>query len=456
MIYNRQAIHIAVLLWGCIFSLLMAFCLHLNREVEKTKKTYMLGMQLSCAVLMGSDAAAWAFRGSQGEGSRWVVLICNFLVFFMSDMILLMYHRYVCCCLFEQNQKEAYIRRKLVAAICILAMFLVILSQFTHFYYEIDAVNIYHRNAAYFVSMLLPMAGGLLDFTLLVQYRQNISHDTRKALISYLILPLAASLIQIFYYGISFSNIAICISLVLMFVETVMSQNRKILEQERRIAQQELEIVRQEQQLTQRRVASMMSQMKAHFIFNVLTTISGYCKIDPEKADQALIRFSRYLRRNIRFLEEEGLVSFTTEEAQLDDYVALQQMRFPDRITYEKELEETNFLIPPLTIQPIMENSIKHGLIEQDKSGTVRLTTRKEKDGVRIEVTDDGAGFDLKELEKGDSVGIRNVRYRLEKMTDATMKMESIVGVGTRVVIHIPTGVPDTDIRNRKRGSDTV
>lgn len=459
MIYHRQAIHIAVLLWGCIFSLLAALCLHINSDRDEKKRSYILGMQLSCAILMGSDAAAWAFRGSPGDFSRRAVVLSNFLVFFMSDVILLFYHRYICSCLFEHAHDVKPVRDRLVEGICVLALLLIVLSQFTHLYYEIDANNVYHRNPAYVVSMLLPMAGGMLDFTLLIQYRRNISREMWMALISYLVLPLAASVIQIFCYGISFSNIAICVSMILLFLETMITQNRKRLEQEsvlarqekqlasqeleltrqeKQLAEQELELTRQEKQLTQRRIASMMSQMRTHFIFNVLTTISGYCKIDPEKADQALIRFSRYLRRNMRFLEEDGLIPFRTEAEQLDDYVALQQMRFPNRIDYVQEFEAMDFLIPPLTIQPIVENAIKHGLIEQGKSGTVRVRSQREENGVRIEVLDDGVGFDLRELKKEDSIGLRNVRYRLEKMTNASMKIESRMGEGTRVVIHIP------------------
>ncbi len=457
MIYNRQSIHIAVLLWGCIFSLLTAVCLVLSSEVEQKKKKILLCMQLSCALLMGSDAAAWAFRGNLSAVGWWIVRISNFAVFFFSDVILLLYHAYVCNCLFEQQQSEdpgsGGLRVRLVPVIGILAMVLVIVSQFIHLYYYIDVKNIYHRQPAHFFAMVLPMTGGLLDLTLLIQYRKNISREMLAALISYLVLPLAASFVQIFFYGISYTNIAIGISVILMFLETMIVQNRRMLEQEKimaeqkqRITQQKLELTEQEKQLTQRRVAAMMSQMRSHFIFNVLATISGYCKIDPEKADQALIQFARYLRRNIRFLEEEGTVSFTTEVEQLDDYVALQQMRFPDRVRYEKDLKEKEFRIPPLTIQPLVENAIKHGIVEADRSGTVRLTVSRDKDGIRIEVTDNGAGFEQKELEKKESVGIRNVRYRLEKMINATMKIDSQPGHGTRVVIQIPQSNGETGL----------
>ncbi|MBO4980616.1 MAG: histidine kinase [Lachnospiraceae bacterium] len=96
-------------------------------------------------------------------------------------------------------------------------------------------------------------------------------------------------------------------------------------------------------------------------------------------ADDALICFSRYLRKNINIIEEEGLIDFSKELAHLEDYIALEQIRFQDMIIFEKEIEETNFKIPPLTIQPIIENAIKHGLVEHGRSGTVRLHTRRVK-----------------------------------------------------------------------------
>lgn len=182
----------------------------------------------------------------------------------------------------------------------------------------------------------------------------------------------------------------------------------------------------------------MMSQIRTHFIFNVLTTISTYCKSDPKKADDALIRFSRYLRRNIRIIEEEGLIDFQTELEQLEDYIALEQLRFEDMITFAKDIEVTSFRIPPLTIQPIVENAIKHGLLEHDRSGTVTLQTMKEAEYIVITVTDDGVGFVLEECEKEDSVGIRNVRYRLENMVHGSLAIESALGKGTTVTIKIP------------------
>ena len=109
-------------------------------------------------------------------------------------------------------------------------------------------------------------------------------------------------------------------------------------------------------------------------------------------------------------------------------------------ITFEKDIEESNFQIPPLTIQPIIENAIKHGLVEHGRKGTVWLHTIREENNIIITITDDGAGFVPEECKKEDSVGIRNVRFRLESMLQGSLMIKSSPGKGTEVTIRIPVG----------------
>lgn len=234
--------------------------------------------------------------------------------------------------------------------------------------------------------------------------------------------------------GLLFSLLAFLLYIVIMGIATMFNYS----EQELQLAEKDRQLAEKERKLTERRIASMMSQIRSHFIFNVLTAISGYCKTDPQKADYILIRFSRYLRTNIRIIEMEGLINFEDELAQVDDYVALEQVRFEDMIVFEKNIEEDNFRIPPLTIQPIVENAIKHGLIEHNLSGVISLHTFKDADYIKIVIKDNGAGFTIKEQDNNDSVGIRNVRYRLENMVNGRLDIDSIPGEGTTVIITIP------------------
>lgn len=234
--------------------------------------------------------------------------------------------------------------------------------------------------------------------------------------------------------GLVFSLLAFLCYIVCMGISAMFRYGR----QQIQIAEQSRELARKERSLTDSRIKMMMSQIRSHFIFNVLATISTYCKIDPKKADQALICFSRYLRRNIRIIEEDGLIDFTAELDQLEDYIALEQLRFTEKIVFEKDIRITNFKIPPLTVQPIVENAIKHGLVEHAKSGTIFLRTEQKRDHIEITVTDNGAGFDTAMLQKTDSVGIKNVRYRLETMMNGSVDIQSEQGSGTTVTIKIP------------------
>lgn len=438
--FNRQSIHISLLLWGCIFCLLAAFCMFISRDIDREKKKYMFLLQLSSAVLLVSDAAAWAFRGSPGELGNYMVHISNFLVFLFSDIILLLYHAYVCNCIFEKDsqEKKNSIRVKLVVLICLTAIFLIIMSQFTNLYYYIDADNYYHRNPAYFISLFLPMAGMLTDLSLLFRYRKNISRELLLAMVSYIVLPFIATIILLFYYGISLINLAIGISMILMFVETMIEQSKKAAQKERLLAEQDRQLAQKERELTDSRIASMMSQIRNHFIFNTLGAISGYCKIDPVKADDALMKFSRYLRRNMSWLEEKGMIPFENELKQVEDYVYLEKMRFGGRFEFGEDLDELNFAIPPLTVQPLVENAVKHGLTKPGKQGSVCLMTSREPDAILIQVIDDGVGFKPEELEKSTSIGLKNVRYRLEHLAGATLEIESTPGEGTRAMIRIP------------------
>ena len=438
--FNRQSIHISLLLWGCIFCLLAAFCMFISRDIDREKKKYMFLLQLSSAVLLVSDAAAWAFRGSPGELGNYMVHISNFLVFLFSDIILLLYHAYVCNCIFEKDsqEKKNSIRVKLVVLICLTAIFLIIMSQFTNLYYYIDADNYYHRNPAYFISLFLPMAGMLTDLSLLFRYRKNISRELLLAMVSYIVLPFIAAIILLFYYGISLINLAIGISMILMFVETMIEQSKKAAQKERLLAEQDRQLAQKERELTDSRIASMMSQIRNHFIFNTLGAISGYCKIDPVKADDALMKFSRYLRRNMSWLEEKGMIPFENELKQVEDYVYLEKMRFGGRFEFGEDLDELNFAIPPLTVQPLVENAVKHGLTKPGKQGSVCLMTSREPDAILIQVIDDGVGFKPEELEKSTSIGLKNVRYRLEHLAGATLEIESTPGEGTRAMIRIP------------------
>ena len=191
--------------------------------------------------------------------------------------------------------------------------------------------------------------------------------------------------------------------------------------------------------LNQNRIVLAMSQIRAHFIFNILNAISGMCKYDPEKADATLIRFARYLRGNIDVMQEDALESFSASLSHLQDYIALEQIRFGDKIRFRTETAVTAFSLPPLVLQPLVENAIKHGLTPKPEGGTITLTTEQIHDSIVISVADDGVGFPPEDMEKKSSVGLKNVRFRLRQLVDGEMSIDSTPEKGTTVTLTIPT-----------------
>lgn len=202
--------------------------------------------------------------------------------------------------------------------------------------------------------------------------------------------------------------------------------------------EQKIALEEMKTQLTLSRTTTMMSQIRSHFVFNLLNAISGMCKYDPEKADATVVRFARYLRNNIDIMEDDKNIPFTTDLRQLEDYVALEQVRFGDKVEFYTDIEADQFMIPPLILQPVVENAIKHGVSKKLTNGTIILRTRDKGGYVEITVEDDGVGFSKEELKKEKSVGLRNIQFRLEHLVNGTFDIASEVGKGTVVTITIP------------------
>ena len=194
-------------------------------------------------------------------------------------------------------------------------------------------------------------------------------------------------------------------------------------------------------QLTESRVSTMMSQIRPHFIYNTLGSIEQLCVIDPEKAGELVHKFSKYLRGNFRELDNPKPIMMSQEMEHVRYYIGIENVRFPD-MTFSFEMNSDDFHIPALTIQPIVENAIKHGLMKLQKGGTIRVVSYETDTHYCVLVEDDGVGFNTDVLlDERKHVGIRNIRGRLKAMVNGTLEIESTEGVGTKVLIKIPKEV---------------
>ena len=189
-------------------------------------------------------------------------------------------------------------------------------------------------------------------------------------------------------------------------------------------------------------IRSSTSQMQPHFLYNALASIREIILEDPQYASDLVYDFTTYLRACVRSMSNENLIPFTQELENIKAYVNIEKMRFGKKLKFETEIEESDFDIVPLSIQPLVENAIRHGIYQRGSTGgTVTVKTFKKKDEIFIQVIDDGVGFDhekvVQEIRDGkrDSSGLDNIKFRLNKLLKAEVEIESELEKGTKVTV---------------------
>ena len=190
--------------------------------------------------------------------------------------------------------------------------------------------------------------------------------------------------------------------------------------------------------MAQQRIQIMMTQIQPHFLYNTLSTIQALCEKDPRQASKITGKFGKYLRQNLETLNNPERIDFDREMEHTMIYAEIEMVRFPD-IRLTTDIEDRDFTLPALTVQPIVENAIRHG-IRGMENGEVRIATRRTAGFHEIIITDNGKGFDTVRLKgtDGTHIGIPNVRERVERICNGTLMVESAEGAGTTVTIRIP------------------
>lgn len=375
LINYHDFINIALLLWGCIVCLIIAFCLFLSKNYNQKRRNLLLRMQLYTALLLFNDSLAWFFRGAEGITGYYMVRISNFIVFAATDIILLVFHKYICCHLFDREEMQKIKRVSVAYILCILATSLVVLNLFTNLYYYFDANNLYHRNNGYIISMLLPLCCMMIDSSLLIQYRERISKRALWAMLSYIILPVAASMIQIIHYGFSLINLGICCSMILMYIVITGEQNEKLgqLAQDKKELSAKLEIASILNRCTQE-LSSDKPVDEA--IYNLLRIVNDYFDADrcyifqTDFARQIVINTHEYTIDNVTQQKDNlqevpiKVIARWMEEFQKEKayYISeLEQERGTP--TYEMLLEQN---VERLLTVPLLENKKVIGFLGVD------------------------------------------------------------------------------------------
>ena len=268
-------------------------------------------------------------------------------------------------------------------------------------------------------------------FYLIYVFTRKCSLKVKITLSSYVLFPLVLDAAAFalngseFFRSIFYSINGLCflLPLYLIYFNLHIEQGRKMLEQK--------------EELTAARINLMVSQIQPHFIYNSLSAIIELIDIDTEQAKDSIVSFSDYLRVNLNALKDAKLVPFDKELEHCKTYLGFELLRF-DNIKVEYDIETTAFMLPALTVQPLLENAVKHGVSKTGHGGTVRLSVKDEGENILITVSDDGVGFDTEVQLEGVHIGLENVSKRLSDLCGGQLKVQSMIGKGTEAIVLIP------------------
>jgi len=207
-----------------------------------------------------------------------------------------------------------------------------------------------------------------------------------------------------------------------------------------------LEMKRSAEEAVRSEMAFLQAQIKPHFLYNALNTIVSLSLDEPRTAHDLLLHLSRYLRGSFDFRNRERTVSLRRELELTEAYVQIERARFGERLRVRYEVEEgVNVQIPPTTLQPLVENAVRHGVTKNEAGGTVTVAIGVQDGEAVIAVEDDGPGMPYsaqailaRESDGAGGVGLRNIHQRLLRMYGQGLQIESEAGNGTRVVFRLP------------------
>jgi len=323
-----------------------------------------------------------------------------------------------------ENWRKSFLFR-VVVVLWIIFFILVAIAQFTTFFYYVTPDNQYIRGSWHSIMVAPVFTMMFINLSAVIRRRNKLS---TKYFIVFMIHLLSLQ-ITLFISGmitvtVLLVTLGVCISALSMFAIILYDQIESYVGQQREIAHQ--------------RASIMVLQMRPHFIYNAMMSIYYLCAQDPQKAQQVTLDFTTYLRKNFTAIASENTVPFSDELEHTRAYLAVEQVQFEDSLFVEYDTPHKEFRLPPLTLQPIVENAVKHGMDPEYAPLCISIRTREINSGSEIIVEDNGPGFAPADDDCEPHIALANIRQRLEMMCGGKLTIRPRKGGGTVVNVTIP------------------
>ena len=379
-----------------------------------------------------SWAAELAFQHYAAPGAAFYLLLLFETLLLSLPLPMLTVYLLHCC---SEDMRSSGLLR---AVLCFWAVFVVLLActPLIGGIVYITPENQYFHGPLYALVQAPAILILLLNLAGAVRRRARLS---RKVFLGFVVaqVPMAAVLVvNLFVDVMPLFELSYVLSALAMY-SLVLSDQIEQDRRQREIARQQREIAEQQREIAHARASVMVLRMRPHFIFNTLMSIHSLCSLDPRKAQQVTADFTDYLRRNFKAIASDSAVPFSTELEHTRAYLAVEQAQYDDMLSVDYDVEFTGFRLPPLTLQPLVENAVKHGMNPDAGPLRVCIRTLKAESGCEVVVEDNGPGFDPA-IADDPHTTLVNIRQRLRMMCGGTLQIGPRGGGGTVVRMEIP------------------
>lgn len=317
-----------------------------------------------------------------------------------------------------------------VIALWIVYVVMAELGHFTGFFYILSPDNQFIRTE-WFPFLLTPLTIiMILNVAGVIRRRKKLPKRYFIALMIYL-LPMTIAVIIHSFFAVYFT-LFLCIGICALSMYTLIISDQII-----QIFRQQREMAEKEREIAHQRASVMVLQMRPHFIYNTMMSIYYLCKQDADKAQQVTLDFTTYLRKNFTAIAGEDTISFKDELEHTRAYLTVEQAQHEGMLYVDYDTPHVNFSVPPLTLQPLVENAVKLCLDPNGEALRIFVKTRLTDSGSEITVENNGADFKPSD-DNEPHIALANIEQRLEMMCGGKMTITPREGGGTVVKVIIP------------------
>ncbi len=402
---------------GLIIRLVSFLLAKSNKTEVKSRRFYILAdILISCILLLLFDVGRHlcSARDIQPEAR---IFFCMEMILHYSILILLVFD---IRSFIERKIKISRLWVFLNSGVCIASMLLWCVCLFSPDIFEKTA---YGHGALFILGIIGNIYPGLAYISMLLRSRSVIGRIIRMSVVVSF-CPIVLFIIRFLPFGLDLSPLVLSLFIIMLHEFAHLEQQR--------------EINNMRLHLSEAKLSVMVNQTRPHFLYNTLNSIYYLCEKDPAAAQQAINDFAEYLRGNLESIETSSTVSFQKELEHVRHYLGLVKLRFQDDLRIEYNIEAEYFQLPPLSVQMMVENAVKHGLEVKPGGGTVYIASKETDDAFIVCVKDDGVGFDTSDTSKIGGLGITITRQRIETKCKGTLSIQSRIGEGTTAIIRIP------------------